>query len=149
MIKFSKLIKGKVLRFSINNICPCGSKKKYKKCCKIYHDGTLPQNALLLMKSRYSAFVINNSKYIIKTTHEKNPDYTQNIETWKKSLEKFSLLTDFKKLHIIEFIDGEAEAFVTFKAEIFQNGSDISFIEKSRFLKEDNRWLYINGEIKD
>ncbi|MGM0519763.1 MAG: YchJ family protein [Campylobacterota bacterium] len=137
------------MKFSINNPCPCGSLKKYKKCCKIYHDGTLPKDALTLMKSRYSAFATNNSKYIIKTTHKSNSDFTQDTKSWKKSIESFTLATEFRKLEIIDFIDDTNESYVTFKAVIFQNGIDSSFQEKSRFLKEDNRWLYIDGEIKE
>ena len=62
-------------RISPNTLCPCGSKTKYKKCCAIYHKGAVPKTALLLMKSRYSAYAVNNSAYIVKTTHPNNPDY--------------------------------------------------------------------------
>ena len=44
---------------------------------------------------------------------------------------------------ILEFIDGENEAFVTFKAHL----NDGYMVEKSRFLKIDNRWLYVDGEF--
>ncbi|MCT7612512.1 SEC-C metal-binding domain-containing protein [Aliarcobacter butzleri] len=26
------------MKISVNSLCPCGSLKKYKKCCKIFHD---------------------------------------------------------------------------------------------------------------
>ncbi|ADI37740.1 hypothetical protein wcw_0367 [Waddlia chondrophila WSU 86-1044] len=39
------------------------------------------------------------------------------------------------------------EAFVTFKATLSQNGQDISFTEKSRFLKKNNQWLYASGIV--
>ena len=55
--------------------------------------------------------------------------------------------THFEKLEILDFIDSEIESFVTFKATLFQNKKDISFIEKSRFLKESNIWLYVDGEF--
>lgn len=135
------------MKFPVNSLCPCGSKKKYKKCCKIYHDGALAKKAIDLMKSRYSAFKVGNSDYIIKTTHPSNSDYTKDIISWKNSIEEFSKYSDFKALEIIEFIDSQQEAFVTFKATIFQDNQDISFTEKSRFLKENSAWLYVDGEF--
>ena len=47
------------------------------------------------------------------------------------------------------FEKSEFEAFVTFKATLFQNNNDISFIEKSRFKKLDDIWLYVDGEFYD
>ena len=56
-----------VMKISKNSKCPCGSGKKYKECCYKYHKGANPPNALLLMKSRYSAYAAGDAKYIIKT----------------------------------------------------------------------------------
>lgn len=137
------------MKISPNSLCPCGSKLKYKKCCKIYHIGTSASNALYLMKSRYSAFVVGDSKYIIKTTHNDNVDFTNDKESWTKSILEFSNNSDFKRLEIKEFIDGESEAYVTFKAIIFQNLNDVSFTEKSKFIKVNNCWLYHSGEFID
>ena len=136
------------MKLSVNSICPCGSSKKYKKCCKIFHDDIKkPSNALELMKSRFSAFAFCKSDYIIKTTHQKNCDFSLNTSSWIADIELFSKNTIFEKLDILDFIDSEIESFVTFKATLFQNKKDISFIEKSRFLKESNIWLYVDGEF--
>lgn len=132
-------------RFSPNELCPCGSKKKYKKCCSIYHKGALPSTALLLMKSRYSAYVVGDSSYIIKTTHPDNPDYTTDIKSWEASILNFSKQTNFLSLEIIDFIDGEEEAFVTFNARL----SSGNLKEKSRFLKLHGRWFYVDGAFYD
>ena len=59
----------------------------------------------------------------------------------------FSKNTRFEKLEILDFIDDEIESFVTFKATLFQDKTDISFIEKSRFLKGDEIWKYVDGEF--
>lgn len=99
------------------------------------------------MKSRYSAFVANDYKYIIKTTHPSNNDYTKDLESWKQSILDFSMNSEFQSLSILEFIDGEQEAFVTFKVEIMQLGQNIGFTEKSRFFKENGIWLYHSGEF--
>jgi len=130
-------------KFSPNEVCPCGSKKKYKKCCSIYHKGALPPTALLLMKSRYCAYAIGDSSYIIKTTHPDNPDYTTDTKSWEKSITQFTQQTEFLGLEILEFIEGEEEAFVTFNAQL--SSGDLK--EKSRFLKVGTQWLYMDGEL--
>ena len=122
-------------------MCPCGSGKKYKKCCEPFHKGKKkPKNALLLMKSRYSAYAMNKTKYIIKTTHKNNFEW-DNLN-WENEVKLFCQ-SEFKQLEILEFIDGKNEAFVEFKAYI----DDIIIQEKSRFLK-DRIWLYESGEMK-
>ncbi len=123
-------------KFSPNSPCPCGSKKKYKKCCQIYHKGAVAKDALSLMKSRYSAFAIGDIKYIIKTSIFQK-DYDE--------LKAFSERCEFKKLEILD----SGENFVTFKATIYCEGKDASFSEKSYFIRKEGRWYYDRGEILD
>ncbi|CAA6814441.1 MAG: Unknown protein [uncultured Sulfurovum sp.] len=130
-------------KISPNSLCPCGSKNKYKKCCLIYHKGAKPKTALLLMKSRYVAYAVGNSSYIVKTTHQNNEQYMTDTKAWKESIDVFCKETEFLGLEILEFIDGDEEAFVTFKALL----SSGEMIEKSRFLKVNGFWLYENGEV--
>ena len=130
---------------SPNIPCPCGSNQKYKKCCLIYHKGAKPKNALLLMRSRYSAYAVGDSRYIIKTTHPNNPDYSTDTKSWRESIDLFCSSTEFLGLEIMEFINGEEEAFVTFRAKL----SSGEMIEKSRFLKVENQWLYESGEFSE
>ena len=101
------------------------------------------------MKSRFCAFAVCNSEYIIFTTHQNNPDFTQDLKSWNNDILNFSQNTKFEKLEILEFIDDKIESFVTFKATLFQDNTDISFIEKSRFLKVEDKWLYIDGQFID
>ena len=136
------------MKFSANDNCPCGSLIKYKKCCKPFHENIkTPINALELMKSRYCAYAIEKSEYIILTTHQNNRDFNTDTKVWNNDILDFSRNTKFEKLEILEFIDGQTESFVTFKANITQNKQDVSFIEKSRFLKENGKWQYIDGEF--
>lgn len=136
------------MKFSANDNCPCGSLIKYKKCCKPFHeDIKTPINALELMKSRYCAYAIEKSEYIILTTQQNNRDFNTDTKVWNNDILDFSRNTKFEKLEILEFIDGQTESFVTFKANITQNKQDVSFIEKSRFVKENGKWQYIDGEF--
>ncbi|NPA11057.1 MAG: hypothetical protein GXO62_02315 [Epsilonproteobacteria bacterium] len=127
------------MKISKNAVCPCNSGKKYKNCCFRWHKLGTAANALELMRSRYSAYALGNADYIIKTTHPGSPHYENDIKEWKQSIKNFAN-SDFKKLEIIEFIDGENEAFVEFKAYI----NDYVMHEKSRFIKE-GKWYYVDG----
>lgn len=127
--------------------CPCYSEKPYAECCKPYHDGSPPVNALALMRSRYAAYALHLAGYIIKTTHPDNPAYFSKKAEWKQDILHFSQNTKFTGLTIHEFIDGENEAYVTFTAHLQQGGKDASFTEKSRFLKVQGRWLYRDGTM--
>lgn len=131
------------MKLSANNICLCGSKKKYKQCCEIYHKGAKAPNALMLMKSRYSAYACENVSYIIKTTHTNSPYYEQDTKKWTQELNLYCKEAIFTKLEILEFIDGEQEAFVTFKA--YSNFGEQ--LEKSRFVKENKAWFYVSAEL--
>ena len=122
------------MKFSVNSLCPCGSKKKYKKCCQIYHKGAKAKDSLTLMKSRYTAFAIQNIKYIISTS---------TFQTDFDDLTKFSNECDFINLEILDYSINT----VTFKATIVCNGIDNSFTEKSHFVQIENNWYYDSGEI--
>ena len=127
------------MKISKNSKCPCGSGKKYKECCYKFHKGANPKNALELMKSRFSAYAVGDANYIIKTTYKDSLHFEKDKKEWIKSIKEFSK-SDFKKLEIIEFTDGENRAFVEFKAYI----DDYVMHEKSEFIKED-KWYYIKG----
>ena len=126
-------------KISVNSLCPCGSEKKYKKCCQVYHKGAKPKDALTLMKSRYTAYVVGEANYIVKTTHKNSPYISQN----KQEIVDFSNTTEFLKLDVVDVLEGDFESFVTFKA----THSLGMLYEKSRFLKEDGVWYYISGEF--
>ena len=127
--------------------CPCGDDKRYEECCRRYHHGQWPGDAFTLMRSRYSAYALGLVDYIVVTTHPDNPLYNADIVTWKRRIMAFMNNTVFQKLEIVEFVDGEDEAYVTFVAHLLQHGRDTSFREKSFFRKVNGRWLYLNGEV--
>jgi SEC-C motif-containing protein len=127
--------------------CSCYSGKKYKKCCQPFHKGKKPKNALLLMRSRYCAFALGMSEYIIKTTHKDNSDYKEDFSLWAEEIKQFSSNTNFVGLSILEHLDQGDVAFVTFQAKLISQAKDVSFVEKSKFYKVDGVWLYHSGEF--
>lgn len=129
------------------NLCPCCSGKEYAQCCKIFHLGTLPSNALDLMRSRYCAYALDLPDYIVNTTHPGSPQYMENKFSWKRKISQFSRNSSFLKLEVLDFKERETLASVTFIAHISQEGQDATFTEKSYFEKVREKWLYRSGEL--
>jgi SEC-C motif-containing protein len=127
--------------------CPCDSKMPYHKCCQPYHQGALPETALNLMRSRYSAYALGLFDFIIASTHTDNVAYTKDIKSWRQDLESFCRQTNFDGLKILQFGEGEDTSTVSFTAYLRQGNSDASFTEKSSFVREKGHWLYKSGEI--
>lgn len=123
--------------------CPCGSQHPYKQCCYPLHIGQIPApTALALMRSRYSAYALGLSDYIIRTTHPENPQFQINTAKWRQEIDFFSKHTQFLKLEVLDFNESEPLAYVLFRAHLIQNGQDASFTEKSFFRKKEGQWLY-------
>lgn len=129
--------------------CFCCSGKGYEECCGAFHKGTLTENALQLMRSRYSAYAMNNADYIIATTHPANPQYSDNLFNWKRGiLKRFSKDTVFKQLDIHDFQEVGSMATVTFTAHILEGDRDDTFTEKSIFQKIQDKWYYLSGRLE-
>lgn len=128
--------------------CPCGSGNSYENCCYAYHQGKIPETALSLMRSRYSAYAKGNVDYLINTTHPENPERLKSAILWRKRVESFCEKTQFASLEIVDVENSTEEAFVTFIAEMYQDSKDVTFTEKSRFIKQDGKWLYHSGLLK-
>lgn len=126
-------------------VCPCGSGDLYLHCCERFHQGVEPDNALQLMRARYSAYVLNIPDYILITTHPANTHYSDNLSEWKQSVIRFSENTHFQKLEVVDFHESGALATVTFAVFGTQGNRDITFTEKSYFEKRKGRWLYLRG----
>ena len=130
-------------RLSPNAPCPCGSGEKYKRCCRRYHHGAHVPDALSLIKSRYSAYAAGEAQYIIATTHPDNPQYDHDTRRWEAEILAFCRATRFEGLEILEYREGDDEAFVRFIARL----SGTPMEECSHFLQE-GRWLYHDAVTK-
>lgn len=129
------------------DLCPCSSGKAYSKCCRPLHKGKLAENALQLMRSRYSAYVLNLPDYIVATTHPANPQYLENKFSWKRNISQFSKKTTFHKLEVLDFKEKGNVASVVFTAFISESGKDATFTERSYFEKKTTLWLYRGGQL--
>ena len=128
--------------------CPCLSGEIYARCCQLFHEGKLPQTALQLMRSRYSAYAFNIPSYIVSTTHPGSPQYKENQFLWKRSVAQFCKHSTFLKLEVLDHKEKDDVAVVVFTVYLTQEGQEVVFTEKSCFEKLRGRWFYRNGDCQ-
>ncbi|PLA74354.1 hypothetical protein CYQ88_06600 [Hydrogenovibrio sp. SC-1] len=127
----------------MSKLCPCGSKKTYSNCCEPFHLGqATAQTAEALMRSRYSAYVLENETYLLKT-------WAKTTRPGQIPFEKGLVWT---KLRVIKTQKGQAtdtEGKVWFKAYYQQADQKGVMSEKSFFIRdEQSQWVYVNGEVR-
>ena len=126
-------------------ICPCGSKKQYQYCCGKYLAGkAAAETAEKLMRSRYTAFCQGNIDYLIATLH---PDKRNKSD--RAELTKSINNTQWLSLTVINTYKGrknDAIGYVEFEA-VYQVNEPGQLHERSKFIKTDNKWFYVEGDI--
>ncbi len=119
--------------------CPCGSLRTYEKCCQALHQGGLPADAQALMRARYSAFVLKLEPYLLTTWHPR---------TRPRDLELSQSPRRWLSLKVLRHEEGaDGAAVVEFIARYKAGGRVQELREASRFVQEDGRWLYVDGDI--
>ncbi len=125
----------------LNDPCPCHSGRPYSRCCRPLHEGALPPTPEALMRSRYSAYALGKSAYIVRTTHPDSPHYRKDTAAWRAEVDVFCRTTRFLGLSILA-TDADT---VTFHALLVSGQQDASFRERSRFAQHEGRWKYLQG----
>jgi SEC-C motif domain protein len=119
--------------------CPCGTGLPLTECCGRLHDGTaVAATAEQLMRSRYSAFVLGNPGYLLATWHPRTRLATLDLDGDVR----------WTGLDVLATTGGsplEAEGTVEFRAHYVVAGRDGAQHERSRFLREQGRWRYLDG----
>lgn len=118
--------------------CPCGSRMAYALCCWRLHSGEVAPDAETLMRSRYSAYVHKRLDYILATWH---------ASTRPEDAE-LTGLPRWLGLKILRHeVTGEDTAIVEFTAKCKKGGVPVQLHEVSRFVREDGRWYYVDGDL--
>lgn len=122
--------------------CPCGGGQAYSRCCGVWHAGLrvghhapTPET---LMRSRYSAFALGLSDYLLATWHS-------------SSTPGELVLTPLKWLGLTvrrAELNGDA-GLVEFVARYRSRGRGQRLHEISRFKREGERWYYLDGKMLD
>lgn len=126
--------------------CYCGSGRHFQHCCKPIIEGYAAETAEELMRSRYTAYCLGAAVYIHQTSHPKVRSQYQleDIQNWSKE-------NRWTKLEIIHTNKGnspDTEGLVEFKAHfIALDGKAHVHHERSLFLKEGDKWYYLEGSF--
>ena len=121
--------------------CPCGSLQAYERCCQRWHDGGTPGDAEALMRSRYTAFVLKLEDYLLATWHQKTRPPSLSLDQSPRRWVGLKVLRH-------EVLAADAE-IVEFIARYKASGRSHDFRETSRFVREDGRWFYVDGDLKE
>jgi SEC-C motif-containing protein len=119
--------------------CPCGSTRPYAECCGPLHAGAAAPDALSLMRSRYSAFVLCNEQYLLATWHPSR----------RPASIPFTGNQKWLGLRIVDArVTGDDSGEVEFIARSrVSNAAAVRLHERSRFVREGGRWLYVDGDL--
>lgn len=122
--------------------CPCGHPAIYETCCGRYHAGPLQLLAPTpeaLMRSRYSAFALGLTGYLLATWHPNTRPQT--LEPDPPGLKWLGL--DVRR----QAMTHTRLATVEFVARSKFGGRAQRLHEVSRFVFEGGRWFYLDGEL--
>ena len=124
-----------------NLACPCGQ-GDYQHCCQPLHVGQAhAETASQLMRSRYSAFALQQIDYIVQTTalgQQASLDVDA-ISDWSKSNQwlKLEVLNSNEKLD-------KNHAQVEFKAHYHDGKQTQIHHETSHFVQHQARWYFLD-----
>ncbi len=124
--------------------CPCGRTHPkggalpVQDCCGPLHSGLAAPNAERLMRSRYSAFVLRHVPYLLDTWHASTRPASLELEEEAKWLG-----LEIKQ----QRKTGDNTAEVEFVARFRVAGRAVRQHELSRFVREDGRWFYVDGDV--
>ncbi len=127
-------------------LCPCGGNNHPKQqtlfaqcCARFVVDAALPQQAVELMRSRYSAYVLGIEDYLQSTWHPSTRPASPIID--QQEAIKWIKLVVLRH----QQSDNRDNATVEFIAHYKIQGRAHELHEISRFVRENDRWFYLNG----
>lgn len=118
--------------------CPCSSGETYGVCCGPLHNGdaTAP-TAERLMRSRFSAFALGDSAYLMRSWHPSTRPAALELDGGVR----------WYRLDIVNTVKGgpfDRDGIVEFCA--FYKGASVGVQEEtSRFLRENGAWFYVDA----
>lgn len=132
--------------------CPCGG-ASYASCCGRFHRGeALPDTAEQLMRSRYSAYVLNDAQWLRQSWHPSTCPATLEQDL---AQDAGGPRTQWLGLTIVAHApQDDTHAEVEFVARYKVGGRAARLHERSRFVRESRaggeapRWLYVDGDIR-
>jgi SEC-C motif-containing protein len=124
--------------------CACGSGREYAKCCGRYiESNAAAPNAETLMRSRYTAYTLNQEAYLLATWHHSARPKSLPLD----ANDKIRWLGLDVKRHQVD-ANNPDRAVVEFVARFKVGGGRAERLhEISRFVREEGRWFYVDGKL--
>jgi SEC-C motif-containing protein len=123
----------------MKDACPCGRGARFETCCGRYIGTGVPApDAESLMRSRYTAFVRGDVAHLLATWHASQRPATLKLEAGVKWLG-----LEVKRQTPID----DTHAEVEFVARSRVQGRGQRLHERSRFVREDGWWFYVDGDV--
>lgn len=121
--------------------CPCGSGQSYSRCCRPLHLRTAEaESAEALMRSRYSAFVKQLDGYL---AHSWDPSSAPATVSFRSGQRWTGLEIVSSELGGPQDETGTVEFIASYEIE----GRSARLQERSRFVRHQGRWVYLDGEV--
>jgi SEC-C motif domain protein len=124
--------------------CPCGAKDAkgralaFEVCCGrwIAREEFAP-TAQALMRSRYSAYVLEDAAYLLSTWHASTRPASLDFEVGAKWLG-----LEVRSAWEVDATHAEVEFVARYRVQ----GRAVRMHERSRFVQENGRWFYVDGD---
>jgi len=130
--------------------CFCCSNLPFGQCCQpILEHKTPAVTPLQLMRSRFSAYALGNTEYILNTyAIEKRKLHTlRDISEWSNECKWLKLIIHQSTNVTISEFESANNSTVTFTAIYRQGNHFFQMKELSRFVVEEEQWFYLDGDI--
>jgi len=118
-----------------DSACPCGG-GDYAWCCAAYlRRESWPATAEALMRSRYTAFALGDSEYLLRTWHPRTRPESLDLDE-----------RHWDGLNLTEVLDGTEDdqmGIVGFTAHWSVGRERGTLIERSAFVRRGGRWFYL------
>lgn len=136
--------------------CPCGGASpdakalarppRYTQCCGRFIDaGEVPANALELMRSRYSAYVLGDTLYLRATWASETCPPDLEVDPHAADAPRWLGLAIKRHTPL-----DDTHAEVEFVARYKSGGRAFRLHETSRFLRgDDGHWRYVDGDLRE
>ncbi|MEU6412030.1 YchJ family metal-binding protein [Microbispora sp. NPDC046933] len=118
--------------------CPCGLPGAYGECCGRFHAGQAAPTAEALMRSRFSAFAVEDEAYLLRTWHPSTrPARVEFEQGMRWTGLRIEAVTGGSPIH--------TDGTVTFLARYAYRGQPGEMREQSRFVRHEGAWVYLDA----
>ena len=124
----------------VSDACPCDSGRTAESCCLPVIRGVPADTAEALMRSRYTAFTLGETDYLLKSWSAATRPPRVEIDPDQRWL-------GLKIKRIEAGGPDDTEGVVEFVARYKIDGRGFRLHETSRFRKESGQWVYVDGVI--